>query len=554
MFPLRPISPSIPDSGSSKTACKEGFALVIALSLMAFILLLLLSLTALVQVETQSSEVSTARMEAEQNALLGLQQALGELQMAAGPDQRVTAPATIFDSDPSTETIEGVENPRWVAALPTVDPSRTNAPLKDFAEYNRSYALGFTTADRLFGTLQPSSDKLRWLASMPDGLLTDPAQPLNASAATIAGDAAEVVTIHTYREAGITTDETVEVGKVPVLDTNGSRQGSFAWWVEDEGVKATFNLEDRDPDFAATQSDDGLDSDLYSLLQARQANFDHAGTDSDAPSKAFDDVVDEGTLSRLFTFDDTGFLDDDEGWKTWLENRSADITLNSFTVPVDVTQGRLKQDLTVYLETGEGLSDDDDILRGGAGESSSYKGPDYSSVVEFGSDDNLPKFGILKGWNELGMELADGVAESRPQTLTQQGLHPHVKRCGTMMSFVMTGLPTEDPATGDYNAEFVLVVFPYIELWNPYSVPLPPEKYLAEVTMPDRVILNWNYGGAAENITTAHPTSPPNAVVDFDVLADGLIEPVDSDDYEFGEDRAWLRMVVDTGNMGSDRR
>jgi hypothetical protein len=527
---------------------------------MAFVLLLMLSMSTLVQVETSSSRIAVDRILAKQNALLGLKQGLGELQRSVGPDQRVTVSATIFDSDPSTETIEGVENPRWVAALPTVDPSRTNAPLKDFAENNRSYALGFTTADRLWGTLQPSSDKLRWLASMPDGLLTDPAQPLNASAATIAGDAAEVVTIHTYREAGITTDKTVEVGKVPVLDTNGSRQGSYAWWVEDEGVKATFNLEDRDPGFDDTQSDDGLDSDLYSLLQARQANFDHASTDSDAPSKAFSGVVDDGTLGRLFSSADLSFLDDDDGWKTWLENRSADITLKSFTVPVDVTQGRLKQDLTVYLETGEGLSDDDDILRGGAGESSSYKGPDYSSVVEFGSDDNLPKFGILKGWNELGMELADGVAESRPQTLTQQGLHPHVKRAGVMLSMAMTGLPTlvvDDPATPDivesgYSAQFVLIAYPFIELWNPYSVALPPEKYLAEVTMPNRVILNesnLSLGKTGAIIKTAG--APASAVVEFDVLGDGLVDPVNASDYEFGEYRAWLRMVVDTSALSS---
>ena len=81
-YPL-PISPS-------STVPKQGFALVIALSLMAFVLLLLLSITTLVQVETQSAQISTDRMEAEQNALLGLKQALGELQMAAGPDQRVT--------------------------------------------------------------------------------------------------------------------------------------------------------------------------------------------------------------------------------------------------------------------------------------------------------------------------------------------------------------------------------------------------------------------------------------------------------------------------------
>jgi len=57
-----------------------GFALVIALSLMAFVLLLLLSITTLVQVESQSAAIASARVEAEQAALLGLNVAIGELQ------------------------------------------------------------------------------------------------------------------------------------------------------------------------------------------------------------------------------------------------------------------------------------------------------------------------------------------------------------------------------------------------------------------------------------------------------------------------------------------
>ena len=61
------------------TENRQGFALVVALSLMAFVLLLLLSISTLVQVETRSAEVSAARSEAHQNALLGLQQAMGAL-------------------------------------------------------------------------------------------------------------------------------------------------------------------------------------------------------------------------------------------------------------------------------------------------------------------------------------------------------------------------------------------------------------------------------------------------------------------------------------------
>ena len=62
-----------------------GFALVIALSLMAFVLLLLLSITTLTQVEIKTASLQKDKLEAQQNALLGLSTAIGQLQKLAGP-------------------------------------------------------------------------------------------------------------------------------------------------------------------------------------------------------------------------------------------------------------------------------------------------------------------------------------------------------------------------------------------------------------------------------------------------------------------------------------
>lgn len=93
-----------------KQTKQSGFALVIALSLMAFVLLLLLSITTLVQVETQSAQIHSSRIKAEHNALLGLEVALGELQKAAGPDRRVSARSEILSPSPSYPRILGVYN------------------------------------------------------------------------------------------------------------------------------------------------------------------------------------------------------------------------------------------------------------------------------------------------------------------------------------------------------------------------------------------------------------------------------------------------------------
>jgi hypothetical protein len=102
-----------------------GFALVIALSLMAFVLLLLLSISTLVQVETRSADTQKEKLEAQQNALLGLKMALGDLQKLSGSDQRITASAEIFDTDASTGDIEGVTHPNWVGVWDS-DPGLTH--------------------------------------------------------------------------------------------------------------------------------------------------------------------------------------------------------------------------------------------------------------------------------------------------------------------------------------------------------------------------------------------------------------------------------------------
>ena len=76
---------------------QEGFAVVVSLSLLAFVLLLVIALSTLVQVESSSSQIQRQVLEARQSALLGLSVAIGQLQAYAGADQRVTGTAVLAD-------------------------------------------------------------------------------------------------------------------------------------------------------------------------------------------------------------------------------------------------------------------------------------------------------------------------------------------------------------------------------------------------------------------------------------------------------------------------
>ncbi len=96
------------DTPGHLLSASEGFALVIALGLMAFVVLLLLSISALIRVEQTSTSTRMSRMEAKQAALLSLNLAIGKLQETAGLDQRVTA---------SAEALAGVNGPKQLTGV-----------------------------------------------------------------------------------------------------------------------------------------------------------------------------------------------------------------------------------------------------------------------------------------------------------------------------------------------------------------------------------------------------------------------------------------------------
>ena len=96
----------------------RGFALVLALSLMSFILLILIGFVAVTNVEVSSSAQNRRLMEARQNAYLAVMVAMGELQKVAGPDQRVSARADIFTGTNGISEAS-MENGYWMGVWPS---------------------------------------------------------------------------------------------------------------------------------------------------------------------------------------------------------------------------------------------------------------------------------------------------------------------------------------------------------------------------------------------------------------------------------------------------
>ncbi len=190
---------------------RGGFALVIALSLMAFVLLLLLGMVALTQVETQTAS-STLRMnEARANAILGLQVGLGELQRLSGPDTRVTARAEILGLDDSSPYRY------WTG----VWDSRDADP--DTARMDHSARRAYDPSDRKTG--------VAWLVSGLDGERPEEIDP-------------ELIKIPADQQVELMSGDSDEnipeviAGKQTIANAPTQNSGSYAWWVGDEGVKA----------------------------------------------------------------------------------------------------------------------------------------------------------------------------------------------------------------------------------------------------------------------------------------------------------------------------
>lgn len=289
-------------SGSSR----DGFALIIALSLMSFVLLLLLSMATLVRVENRSASINHERLNAEQSALLGLNVALGQLQVLSGADQRVTATADLFTETGNNEPAVG--NSRWMGVWSGEDYDPSNPDNKRF---------------------------LGWLVSS--------AQLQDQLDAVSQGVGASGVTIF----EGETDLDSV---RVPKIDLDRS---AYAFWIEDEGVKA---------DLGWQEGNFGVNERQQSSRLAVSAGPDYGDLGGPFDGKvaypieyANNTWLEAGR--RVTNVEDWTFaLNSGSDAAQWLKETRHHFTSSSLGVLADMKLGGLKRDLSLAFEM-DGSSD-----------------------------------------------------------------------------------------------------------------------------------------------------------------------------------------------------
>ena len=251
---------------------RGGFALLITVALLAFVVGLLLSLATLTRVETAIAVNTQQAGQARQNACMALQLAVGRLQRFAGPDQRVTARADLLPA--------GSGNPYWTGIWDTT--STSPAPLTWLVSGNEIQPLAFMPADPVVDPA-PDNDSV-WLLRAPVGApgqrIKLPRQPVRAA-------------------------------DLPGL-AGPRRVGHYAWWVGDEGVKAKFNLVNSLADAAPGTTDNALQ-----FMSAQQFGFEKIAPGFAAYAAAKDDSVAgtalRGRLARVLALNQIPYADSGVG-------------------------------------------------------------------------------------------------------------------------------------------------------------------------------------------------------------------------------------------------
>ena len=302
---MNDLTLAISSPASAKRSAQHGFALVIALSLMSFVLVLVLSITTLVQVEVRAAENTLARLQAKEAAKLALYMAIGDLQKHAGPDQRVTARADILEPE---EIADGARF--WTGVWDTENPAQDPY----------------------------------WLVS---GTSADPSTLSTSSYLQIIGS--ETV-----------GDESENYVFVPRVQFDG---GEIGWWVGDEGIKASLTLEDRidslHADFLEAYNPAGLSTTeqrqiLRQISPRRFRSEIFLGSGTDFTPGDTEDLAESAVRNRVIKANDmlnrtmalSGFELLEEVNYPSLETYFHDVTYRAEAILSDTANGGLKTDLS----------------------------------------------------------------------------------------------------------------------------------------------------------------------------------------------------------------
>jgi len=283
---------------------------MVTVSLMTLLALMILGLLSLSTVALRRSSHDVLQAEARANARMAMMIALGDLQKAAGPDQRVTAVADMLSEDSSRSPQSS--RARWTGVWDTSDYSPENPEDKAF---------------------------VRWMVSTgdPSDLADD------GAARQVSLEDPITLFRATNPQGSEDTDASVAADRIPLGTT-----GSYAFWTEDAGVKADLAWNEGEFDDEARQqtarlsSTPGVNFEVFEGPFSGKVNHPLERDGSTTWLGAMDRVTSEAELSLA--------VGSESAQHEWLQRLRHDITVGSLAVVSDVKNGGLRRDLSLAFE------------------------------------------------------------------------------------------------------------------------------------------------------------------------------------------------------------
>ena len=331
---------------------RKGFALILVFSLASMVLLLALSLVSLTQVESASSQYDQGLRVARANARLALQMALGDLQEFAGPDQRITATA---------------DGKRQEGAVPSVasfndsgepDPTGNGMVYEPF--WTGVWKSDGTTTNPVWLVTRPLSADY----TLENGTqMADPFSPVNGSVPIVGRSSAEPdsPTDQPFYNVTVPKEKINSSNIVGFEDENAEATiGHYAYWVGDNGVKASYLIEDHVSE--VTHDNYANDDERMRLgsMMGHRSHFEVENTLVNVGNARLKSIANEFALRD--SGEGTSLLGTGAGFytKNDVRKRFHDFAGLSRGLLVDTVRGGLREDLSVIheVETGGGIGTD----------------------------------------------------------------------------------------------------------------------------------------------------------------------------------------------------
>lgn len=323
---------------------KSGFSLIVTITMMILLSLIAVGLLSLSTISVRSSTQSLHQLEARANARLAMSIAIGELQKALGPDQRISATADLAGFQDGSQATSGS------TAENDVSLDGTSKGLSSVRPGTRYWTGVFVNRDepRLIYQKTPSAELVRWLVSSPN----DPTNSFNsptpsnaAYEAKVDGSASDpnqaivLVGPNTTNDTGNSAENYVTAPLVSIYEEDGNtRKGAYAWWVGDEGVKSRANLRNQN------ELPDDYDT-LTSQWRGWDAvtGWENYPTPADGSSDILPNAITLPTLDLL-----TGQVSRGNRQNSGFHSATTD----SRGLLTDPLEGGFKVDLTTTMENG----------------------------------------------------------------------------------------------------------------------------------------------------------------------------------------------------------